>query len=98
LRGRATGVRPRLRRDAEPTHIPDDLEGYRACVRSLADRIRAGKFVVIACRGGIDRTGMTAACLLREAGLEFEDAIARVQAARPHTITLPDQQAIVRDW
>jgi len=78
--------------------IPADLDAYRACVRDLADRVRAGQFVVIACRGGIDRTGMTAACLLREGGLGFGPAIARVQAARRGTITIPAQQAIVRDW
>jgi len=78
--------------------IPADLDAYRACVRDLADRVRAGQFVVIACRGGIDRTGMTAGCLLREGGLGFGPAIARVQAARRGTITIPAQQAIVRDW
>jgi hypothetical protein len=52
----------------------------------------------VACRGGIDRTGMTAACLLREAGLGFGPAIARVQAARRDSITIPAQQAVVRDW
>ena len=31
------------------------------------ERIRGGQFVAIACRGGIDRSGMTAACLYREA-------------------------------
>jgi len=95
----AAGGKPELIRFPIPDpHVPDDLGAYRACVRDVADRVRAGQFVVIACRGGIDRTGMTAACLLREAGLAFGPAIARVQAARPHTITIGAQQAIVRDW
>jgi len=54
--------------------------------------------VAIACRGGLDRSGMTAACLYRELGLGADDAIARVQAARPHTITIPEQQDFVRAW
>jgi hypothetical protein len=31
-------------------------------------------------------------------GLAFVPAIERVQAARHRTITLPAQQAVVRDW
>jgi ADP-ribosylglycohydrolase len=79
-------------------HVPRDLEGYRLVVRQMVERVRNGQFVVIACRGGLDRTGMTAACLLREAGVGADEAIARVQAARKHTITIAEQQAVVRDW
>jgi protein-tyrosine phosphatase len=41
---------------------------------------------------------MTAACLLREAGLDASTAIERVQRARPGALALPDQQAYVRGW
>ena len=41
---------------------------------------------------------MAAACLLCEAGLGADDAIDRVQRARPRALTLPDQQAYVREW
>jgi protein-tyrosine phosphatase len=79
-------------------HVPTDLPAYRAAVRDLVRRVEEGRFVAIACRGGIDRSGMTAACVLREVGLSTEAAIGRTQAARRGSITLPDQQAIVRDW
>jgi hypothetical protein len=41
---------------------------------------------------------MTAACLLREAGMGADLAIARVHAARRHTLTMPPQVRYVRDW
>ena len=79
-------------------HVPADPVAYRAAVTDLAERVRAGRFVAIACRGGLDRSGMTAACLLREAGLDYDEAIRRTQAARRHTITRSEQQALVRAW
>ena len=54
--------------------------------------------LAIACRGGLDRSGMAAACLLREAGIGADAAIERVQQARRGSLTLPDQQAYVRAW
>ena len=79
-------------------HVPADPVAYRAAVTDLAERVRAGRFVAIACRGGLDRSGMTAACLLREAGLDYDEAIRRTQAARRHAITRSEQQALVRAW
>jgi ADP-ribosylglycohydrolase/protein-tyrosine phosphatase len=77
---------------------PRDDDAYRATLVALSERIRAGERVAIACRGGLDRSGMTAACLLREAGLGADTAIDRVHAAREHTLTMPDQLRYVRDW
>ena len=85
-----------------PVHDPRTPEGreaeYRAAVRGLVERAAAGDFVAIACRGGIDRSGMTAACLYRELGLGADQAIARVQRARHNSITIPEQQDFVRAW
>ena len=63
--------------------IPTDDAAFRAAVLDLIERIRRGQFVAIACRGGIDRSGMTAACLLREVGIDADEAIRRVQARAP---------------
>ena len=79
-------------------HIPTDAAAYRAMVQDVAQRIRDGRSVVIACRGGIDRSGMTAACVLQELGADPESAIGRTQAGRKGSITLPEQQAFVRGW
>ena len=77
---------------------PYDDKPYRATVQAVAERVRAGATVAIACRGGLDRAGMTSACLLREAGLPASPAIDRVHAARRHTLTMPDQLDYVRGW
>jgi O-acetyl-ADP-ribose deacetylase (regulator of RNase III)/protein-tyrosine phosphatase len=77
---------------------PTDEVAYRAAVVDLLDRIRRGKFIAIACRGGIDRSGMTASCLLRDAGLTSDQAIGRVQATRASSITIREQQDYVRAW
>ena len=78
--------------------IPTDDSAFRSAVLDLIERVRRGQFVAIACRGGIDRSGMTAACLLREVGIDADEAIRRVQAARRGSITLPEQQKYVRGW
>lgn len=85
-----------------PVHDPRTPVGrereYRAAVRDLVARVGAGRFVAIACLGGMDRSGMTAACLYREIGLDADEAIRRVQAARHNAITIREQQEFVRDW
>ncbi len=93
----AHGVELRRYPIADP-RVPVDDRGYRALLTELSMRVRAGQTLAIACRGGLDRTGMTAACLLREAGLDADTAIDRVHAARRHTLTMPDQLRYVRDW
>lgn len=77
---------------------PRDPVAFRATIAALLDAVRDGRHVVIACRGGVDRSGMTAACLLCEAGLDAEAAIDRVHRARKRTLTLGEQQAFVRAW
>ena len=79
-------------------HTPADPLAYRTAVVDLVERIRGGQFVAIACRGGLDRSGMTAACVYRELGLGFEEAVRRTQAARKGSITQRDQQDVVRAW
>jgi protein-tyrosine phosphatase len=60
--------------------------------------VRSGQFVAIACRGGIDRSGMSAACLYRELGLDYDEAIRRTQAGRHNSIRERHQQAVVQGW
>ncbi len=77
---------------------PKDDAAYRRTVAEVAERVRDGQTLAIACRGGLDRAGMTSACLLREGGLDADSAIDRVHVARDHTLTMPDQLTYVRDW
>jgi len=71
---------------------------YRELLAGLIDRVRAGETLAVACRGGLDRAGMTSACLLRETGLDADTAIDRVHRARKHTLTMPDQLRYVQAW
>ena len=77
--------------------VPDNRwenawEREGALVRSA---LRRGGKVCIHCMGGYGRTGMVAARLLIEFGVEPEEAIARVRSARPGAIEMPQQEAWV---
>jgi hypothetical protein len=78
--------------------VPTDDAAFRTVLEDLVARLRAGGSVAIACRGGIDRSGMAAACILVSAGLDLGDAIDRVHAARRGSLTYPEQLAYVRAW
>lgn len=67
----------------------------------LADilaRLRAGGNVVLHCRGGLGRTGLVAAMILIETGLDPEEAIRAVRAVRPSAIETVGQERYVRAY
>jgi ADP-ribosyl-[dinitrogen reductase] hydrolase len=76
---------------------PTDHPAFAKVIRDLVERLRAGSFVAIACRGGLDRSGMAAACVLIEAGLDREAAIDRVHAARAGSLTYGEQLDYLRE-
>jgi protein-tyrosine phosphatase len=78
--------------------LPDDPDAFAAVIADLLDRVRGGDFLAIACRGGLDRSGLAAGCLLRGGGLSADEAIDRVHAARRGSLTIPAQQDFVRAW
>jgi protein-tyrosine phosphatase len=82
----------------EDPMLPSDDGEFQTTIADLLGRVRAGAGLAVACRGGLDRSGMTMGCLLREAGIDADDAIARVHDARRHTLTLPHQLRYVRGW
>jgi ADP-ribosyl-[dinitrogen reductase] hydrolase len=55
-----------------------------------------GRDVFVHCKGGLGRAGTVAARLLVELGVEPEQAIADVRAARPGAIQVSEQEAYVR--
>lgn len=63
-------------------------------VAALRDRRR----IFLHCMGGLGRTGTVAACLLREAGLDAEQAVAQVRLARPKTIETLEQERYVHAY
>jgi ADP-ribosylglycohydrolase/protein-tyrosine phosphatase len=87
-----------LRFPIRDPEVPADDRAFQAAIRDVLARVRGGAFVAISCRGGLDRSGMAAACVLRESGLDATTAIARVQSAREHALTRDQQQAYVQRW
>lgn len=57
-----------------------------------------GGRVVIHCRGGLGRSGIVAALMLIEAGMESRDAVVAVREARPGAIETIQQEAYVRGY
>jgi hypothetical protein len=78
--------------------ISTDVAAFHRAIRDVAARVRSGAHLAIACRGGLDRSGMAAACLLIEAGIGIEDAIGRVHSARRGSLTFPEQLGFVKAW
>ena len=62
----------------------------------LRSRLDAGANILIHCRGGLGRSGMIAARLLAESGVDAEEAIARVRAVRPRAIETWEQEQWAR--
>ena len=93
------------RRGMEWLHLPipdvstpePEFEGkWPAVSGRLRSRLAAGQNILIHCRGGVGRSGMIAARLLCESGVDAEEAIARIRAARPGAIETWEQEQWAR--
>jgi len=95
----ATGVQL-IRFPIRDPHTPTPAQDpdFRVTIADLVARLGAGDRIAVACRGGVDRSGMAAACILVEAGLDPEAAIERVHQGRKGSLKYRDQQEYVRDW
>jgi protein-tyrosine phosphatase len=89
------------------THLPirdvdvpaDPFDAVWPDVRTdLMSRLDAGERIVLHCRGGLGRTGLVAALLLIEHGVDPETAIGQVRKARPGAIETERQEAYVRAY
>lgn len=78
--------------------VTDDPARLGAALDIVADRVRAGETVVVACRAGRGRTGTVVGCLLRDGGLEPDPAIELTRTTRPGTIERDAQADFVRRW
>lgn len=91
-------------------NIPTTPEVMRGVLDRIRDEIAAGRICYVHCWGGIGRTGTAVGCWLKEAGLDGDTALARVQelygshmdaaklARYPHSPQQPRQLKYVRDW
>ena len=59
-----------------------DPTGVRTAARTVAERVTAGKRVLVHCSAGLNRSGVVAARALMFMGMSVAEAIARVRSAR----------------
>ena len=78
--------------------VTDDRDGLRVVLDDVLRAMRDGKSVVVACRGGLGRTGTIVACLLRDGGLDADDAIRLTRASRHDTIERGTQVQFIHEW
>lgn len=78
--------------------VPSDPQRFGEFLDELMDKLLDGKNVVVHCRGGLGRAGLTAACLLVQAGMDADEAIALVRQTRPGAIENSRQEQFVRDF
>jgi ADP-ribosyl-[dinitrogen reductase] hydrolase len=78
--------------------VPDAAfeQAWRVHGPMFRDLLRAGRRLLVHCRGGLGRAGMVAARLLVELGTDPEKAIRVVREARPGAIETDEQAAYVR--
>jgi len=77
--------------------IPQNLDLYRKCIQSSADRLLKGDNILIHCAAGIGRTGTAAACLLVAMSVPTEQAVSVVEAAGSRAET-NKQQAFIKHY
>jgi protein-tyrosine phosphatase len=93
----SAGIRV-VRHPIRDMDVPRDPPAFGATLDAVRGRVLAGERIVVACRGGLGRTGTAVACLLVDAGVPAPEAIRRVRAARPGTIERHTQEEFVRGW
>ena len=78
--------------------IPDRRfeEEWETAGKELCRILVDGGRIALHCRGGLGRTGMIAARLLVEFGMDPRAAIAKVRQARPGAIQTMEQEVYVR--
>ena len=60
--------------------------------------VARGQSIVVACRGGLGRTGTAVGCLLRDGGLSGPEAVRLTRDSRRDTIERDTQVAFVESW
>lgn len=79
-------------------NIPNKLPIFQSFVGEILQQLKARRSVVLHCRGGLGRAGLTAACLLSKAGMPPSEAIALVRKHRVGAIENATQEQFVADF
>lgn len=80
------------------TPHPEHYAELRVLLGEGVDRLRAGRTVAVACRGGIGRTGTILGLLLIELGCTPAEAVQRVRVMKRECIDQGEQEKFVRAW
>jgi protein-tyrosine phosphatase len=75
-------------------NVPDP-EKTRALADELAAHLKAGRKVLVHCKGGLGRAGTIASSTLVRLGASAEDAITRVRAGRPGAVENEKQEQFI---
>jgi ADP-ribosylglycohydrolase len=78
--------------------VPTDRAAFAAVLDRVIGDLSVGRTVVVACRGGLGRTGTLVGYVLRECGLDGRAAIELTRASRHGTIENARQEAFVEGW
>jgi len=70
----------------------------QAAGTQLRNRLLRGERILLHCRGGLGRTGLVAALILKDLGVDASTAIALVRQARPNAIETSDQENYVTEY
>ncbi|WP_240741610.1 cyclin-dependent kinase inhibitor 3 family protein [Deinococcus sp. KSM4-11] len=79
--------------------VPRDPAEFALYIDDLMTLLLDGRSIVVHCRGGLGRAGLTAACLLVQAGMTPDDAIAMVRRTRsPNAIETRAQERFIHEF
>ncbi len=78
--------------------VPTDPSAFADLLATVTSHIRDGRFVAVACMGGLGRTGTLVACLLKDSGLDADQAMELTRLSRRGTIENTTQETFVRSW
>jgi protein-tyrosine phosphatase len=84
----------------EDTGVPDEafIRRWKSECAQRHAALSNGERMVLHCKGGLGRTGLVAAMICIERGMDATSAIARVRAVRKGAIETRGQERFVRGW